>query len=184
MASLDSSLSEADRMAQGACDGAGTTGPDYVSSGGFIGTGPDSARHGSLVDGSQSYARTPIQPAWSVQYDATQNPYVVPHATPQQHQDSNTSFFYDATRQVAKKLACAEAPTYADARGRSRRRPHGGGRRGRPPPYRTRQRALHTHHPPTRPLDDDYERDEEHYTNTRAGSRTGAVPTTHPSLVP
>ena len=57
-------------MAQGACDGAGTTGPDYVSSGGFIGTGPDSARHGSLVDGSQSYARTPIQPAWSVQYDA------------------------------------------------------------------------------------------------------------------
>ena len=45
MASLDSSLSEADRMAQGACDGAGTTGPDYVSSGDFIGTGPDSARH-------------------------------------------------------------------------------------------------------------------------------------------
>ena len=44
MASFDSSLSEADRMAQGACDGAGTTGPDYVSSGGFIGTGPDSAR--------------------------------------------------------------------------------------------------------------------------------------------
>ena len=44
MASFDSSLSEADRMAQGACDGAGTTGPDYVSSGGFIGTGPDGAR--------------------------------------------------------------------------------------------------------------------------------------------
>ena len=45
MASFDSSLSEADRMAQGACDGAGTTESDYVSSGGFIGTGPDSAQH-------------------------------------------------------------------------------------------------------------------------------------------
>ena len=33
MASFDSFPSEADRMAQGACDGAGTTGPDYVSSG-------------------------------------------------------------------------------------------------------------------------------------------------------
>ena len=56
----------------------------------------------------------------------------------------------------------------------------------RPPPLanRTRQWALQTHHPPTRPIDNDYERDEEHYTNTRAGSRTGAVPTTHPSLVP
>ena len=50
-----------------------------------IGMGPDSAQHGSLVDGSQSYARTPIQPGWSVQYDATQNPYVAPLATPQQH---------------------------------------------------------------------------------------------------
>ncbi len=45
MASFDTFLSEADRMAQGACDGAGTTGPNYVSSGDFIGTGPDSARH-------------------------------------------------------------------------------------------------------------------------------------------
>ena len=44
MASLDSSLSEADRMAQGACDGAETTRPDYAFSGGFIGSGPDSAR--------------------------------------------------------------------------------------------------------------------------------------------
>ena len=42
---LLSSPSEADRMAaEGACDGAGTTGPDYVSSGGFIGTGPDSVQ--------------------------------------------------------------------------------------------------------------------------------------------
>ena len=31
-------------MAQGACDGVETTGLDYVSSGGFNGTGPDSAR--------------------------------------------------------------------------------------------------------------------------------------------
>ena len=54
MASLDSSLSEADRMAQGACDGAGTTGPDYVSSGGFIGTGPDSARQIDSVDSVDS----------------------------------------------------------------------------------------------------------------------------------
>ena len=45
MASFDSSPSEADRMAQGACDGVETTGLDYVSSGGFNGTGPDSARH-------------------------------------------------------------------------------------------------------------------------------------------
>ena len=85
MASFDSFPSEADRMAQGACDGSGTTRPDYVSSGDFNGMGPDSAQHGSLADGSQSYARTPIQPGWSVQYDATQNPYVVPLATPQQH---------------------------------------------------------------------------------------------------
>ena len=49
MASFDSSLSEADRMAQGACDGAGTTGPDYVSSGGFIGTGPDGVRRPTLA---------------------------------------------------------------------------------------------------------------------------------------
>ena len=45
MASFDTFLSEADRMAQGACDGAGTTGPDYVSSGDLIGMGPDSAQH-------------------------------------------------------------------------------------------------------------------------------------------
>ena len=32
------------RRGQGACDGAGTTGLDYVPSGDFIGTGPDSAR--------------------------------------------------------------------------------------------------------------------------------------------
>ena len=32
-------------MAQGAYDGVETTGHDYVSSGGFNGTGPDSARH-------------------------------------------------------------------------------------------------------------------------------------------
>ena len=44
MASFDTFLSEADRMAQGACDGAGTTGPDYVSSGDLIGMGPDSAQ--------------------------------------------------------------------------------------------------------------------------------------------
>ena len=85
MASFDSFPSEADRMAQGACDGSGTTRPDYVSSGGFIGMGPDSAQHGSSVDGSQSFAHTPIQSGWSVQYDATQNLYVAPHATPQQH---------------------------------------------------------------------------------------------------
>ena len=60
------------------------------------------------------------------------------------------------------------------------RRPY----RGPPPTYRTLQWALRTHHPPTRPADNANERDEEHYTNTRAGSRTGAVPTTHPSLVP
>ena len=66
MASLDSSLSEADRMAQGACDGAETMRPDYASSGGFIGTGPDSARHGSSVDGSQSFMRTPVLAEWSV----------------------------------------------------------------------------------------------------------------------
>ena len=41
MASFDSFPSEADRMAQGACDGLETTRPDYVSSGDFIGTGPD-----------------------------------------------------------------------------------------------------------------------------------------------
>ena len=34
MATHDSSHSEADRMAQGACDGAGAMGPDYVFSGG------------------------------------------------------------------------------------------------------------------------------------------------------
>ena len=49
MASFDSSPSEADRMAQGACDGVETTGLDYVcrllGTGGFNGTGPDSARH-------------------------------------------------------------------------------------------------------------------------------------------
>ena len=61
MASLDSSLSEADRMAQGACDGAEATRPDYAFSGGFIGTGPDSARHGSSADGSQSFMRTCIE---------------------------------------------------------------------------------------------------------------------------
>ena len=44
MASFDSSPLEADRMAQGAYDGVETTGHDYVSSGGFNGTGPDSAR--------------------------------------------------------------------------------------------------------------------------------------------
>ena len=49
MASLDSSLSEADRMAQGACDGSGTTRPDYVSSGDLIGMGPDSAQHMDMV---------------------------------------------------------------------------------------------------------------------------------------
>ena len=32
MASFDSFPSEANRMAQGACDGSGTTRPDYVSS--------------------------------------------------------------------------------------------------------------------------------------------------------
>ena len=75
MASLDSSLSEADRMAQGACDGTETMRPDYVSSGGFIGMGPDSAQHGSSVDGSQSFMRTPVQSGWPVQHDASQNPY-------------------------------------------------------------------------------------------------------------
>ena len=69
MASFDTFLSEADRMAQGACDGAGTTGPDYVSSGDLVGMGPDSAQHGSSADGSQSYARTPIQPGWSYTLD-------------------------------------------------------------------------------------------------------------------
>ena len=53
MASFDSFLSEADRMAQpqGACDGSGTTStrPDYVSSGDFIGTGPDSAQQDNKV---------------------------------------------------------------------------------------------------------------------------------------
>ena len=87
MASLDSSLSEADRMAQGACDGAETMRPDYASSGGFIGTGPDSARHGSAADGSQSFMRTPVQSGWAVQHDASQNPYGAAHATPQQRMD-------------------------------------------------------------------------------------------------
>ena len=76
------------------------------------------------------------------------------------------------------------ATTYADARDRSRRRPRGGGHRGRPLACRTRQQALQTHHPPARPVDTDYERDEEHYTNMHAGSRTEVVPTTHPLLVP
>ena len=53
MASFDSFLSEADRMAQGACDGSGTTRPDYVSSGSgdFIGMGPDSAQHATVACG-------------------------------------------------------------------------------------------------------------------------------------
>ena len=87
MASFDSSLSEADRMAQGACDGAEATRPDYAFSGGFIGTGPDSARHGSSADGSQSFMRTPVQSGWAVQHDASQNPYGAAHATPQQRMD-------------------------------------------------------------------------------------------------
>ena len=49
MASFDTFLSEADRMAQGACDGAETTRPDYAFSGGFIGSGPDSARQPHYV---------------------------------------------------------------------------------------------------------------------------------------
>ena len=59
MASLDSSLSEADRMAQGACDGAEATRPDYAFSGGFIGTGPDSARHGIERAAAFEVAGTP-----------------------------------------------------------------------------------------------------------------------------
>ena len=57
MASLDSSLSEADRMAQGACNGAETMRPDYASSGGFIGTGPDSARQIDSVDSVETFDR-------------------------------------------------------------------------------------------------------------------------------
>ena len=74
-------------MAQGACDGAETTRPDYAFSGGFIGSGPDSARHGSSADGSQSFMRTPVQSGWPVQHDASQNPYGAAHATPQQRMD-------------------------------------------------------------------------------------------------
>ena len=82
-----------------------------------------------------------------------------------------------------KKLACIEAPRYADARGHSRRHPHGGGRRGRPPACRTRRRAPHTHHPTTRPDDSDYERGEKHHTDTHAGSGAKAIPTPHPLLM-
>ena len=50
-------------------------------------TGPDSARHGSSADGSQSFMRTPVQSGWAVQHDASQNPYGAAHATPQQRMD-------------------------------------------------------------------------------------------------
>ena len=45
MASFDFSLTEAGRMAQGACDATGTMGHDYSALGGFIGMGPDGAQH-------------------------------------------------------------------------------------------------------------------------------------------
>ena len=45
METFDCSLSEADRMAQGACDGSGATRPDYVFSEGINGMGPDGAQH-------------------------------------------------------------------------------------------------------------------------------------------
>ena len=90
---------------------------------------------------------------------------------------------YRSKSNRVEKNACTKATTYADACGRSRRRPRGGGRRGRLPTCYTRQWALQTHHPPTSPLDDDSERDEERYINKHAGPRTDAVPTTHPFLV-
>ena len=63
MASLDSSLSEADRMAQGACDGAETTRPDYAFSGGFIGSGPDSASKLNVsVEHVTNRRHAPMQP--------------------------------------------------------------------------------------------------------------------------
>ena len=47
MASFDSSLTEADCMAQGACDATGTMGHDYSALGGFIGMSPDGAQQSS-----------------------------------------------------------------------------------------------------------------------------------------
>ena len=43
-ASFDSSLIEADRMAQGACDATGAMGHDYSALRGFNGMGPDGAQ--------------------------------------------------------------------------------------------------------------------------------------------
>ena len=49
-------------MVLGACDANGDQGHDCSASGGFNGMGSDGAQHGSLVVGSQSFARTPVQP--------------------------------------------------------------------------------------------------------------------------
>ena len=50
-----SSLSEANCMAQGACDGTGAMGPDYTASGGFNGVGPDGAQHWCYNRSARTY---------------------------------------------------------------------------------------------------------------------------------